>query len=282
MCIRMFEIAPAVWTQFAWGEPLQPGEKLSENTTFVMFAKRFVGMLDMAIGMLGPDLEAVEGQLQHLGVRHINYGVMPKHYPLMGKALLNTIEHLLGDSFTEKLHDSWNSIYTFMSVTMMQGAFQDLDRIRNETIELKDAEARRQEKRADIKKNRGSSGRSRGSTRTRSPSTRARRTEEDPKGPRGPAQGSQLRDMATPIKLHKDSECTISTVGMSQDDSSSSSISDELLAFHNATSNKGPQKVNLVSSVSTRSRNNGILASSADMMKRRFSRGIKVSKQSTS
>lgn len=51
---------------------------------------------------------------------------MPKHYPLMGRALLNTMEHLLGDFFTAEQHESWNAIYTFMSVTMMQGAFQEL------------------------------------------------------------------------------------------------------------------------------------------------------------
>ena len=85
-----------------------------------------MSMLDLAIDMLGPDLDFVEGQLQELGSRHVAYGVMPKHYPLMGRALLDTIEHFLGSTFDEKQHKSWDAIYTFMSVSMMQGAFQDL------------------------------------------------------------------------------------------------------------------------------------------------------------
>lgn len=129
---RMIEIAPDAWSVFPWSKGIGRGVNLAENKRFVIFAKRFVSMLDMAIDMLGPDLEMVEGQLQQLGIRHISYGVMPKHYPLMGKALLNTLEHLLGDKFDDKRHDSWNAIYTFMSVTMMQGAFQELVRVYEE------------------------------------------------------------------------------------------------------------------------------------------------------
>lgn len=133
----MFAIAPTVWSQFQFGKEMKQGEDLALNKNFVLFAKQFVGMLDMAIDMLGPDLEMVESQLQLLGIRHINYGVLPKHYPLMGKALLQTIECKLGDQFTERQHNSWNAIYTFMSVSMMQGAFQQLLNDRNDYYLLK-------------------------------------------------------------------------------------------------------------------------------------------------
>lgn len=71
--------------------------------------EKFVGMLDLAIDLLGPDMDLVEEQLQHLGVAHIGYGVMPKHYPLMGKALADTIETKLGDKFTEQGKQSVSS-----------------------------------------------------------------------------------------------------------------------------------------------------------------------------
>ena len=134
----MLKIAPTAWSVFPWSQGLDEGVDLAENKRFVSFAKKFVSMLDLAIDMLGPDLEMVEGQLQQLGIRHIRYGVMPKHYPLMGKALLNTLEHLLGNKFDEKRHDSWNAIYTFMSVSMMQGAFQELVRVYEEKMNESD------------------------------------------------------------------------------------------------------------------------------------------------
>lgn len=97
-----------------------------KNKKFVIFASRFVAMLDMAIDMLGPDMDMVEEQLQRLGVAHIGYGVMPKHYPLMGQAFTDTLKARLGKGFTQKQKDSWNTVYTFMSVSMMQGAFQNM------------------------------------------------------------------------------------------------------------------------------------------------------------
>jgi len=71
-------------------------------------------------------MDLVEEQLQHLGVSHIGYGVMPKHYPLMEKALFDTLQDTLEDRLTPKVKESWNTVYTFMSVTMMQGAFASL------------------------------------------------------------------------------------------------------------------------------------------------------------
>lgn len=123
---RMFEFAPAVWKAFPWGHGFKAGDDLTTNPDFVVFARNFVGMLDLAIDMLGPDMDLVEEQLQHLGVSHIDYGVMPKHYPLMGRALMDTMAAKLGDRFTTRHKESWNTVYTFMSVSMMQGAFQHL------------------------------------------------------------------------------------------------------------------------------------------------------------
>ncbi len=126
----MFQIAPDAWAVFPWGRDIRIGEDLSENKQFVSFASSFVSMLDMAIDMLGPDLEEVEEQLGSLGTRHVAYGVMPSHYPVMGKALIETLEKLLGpDIFNEKVHESWNGIFSFMSMTMMQGAFTELIKI---------------------------------------------------------------------------------------------------------------------------------------------------------
>lgn len=129
---RMFKIAPDVWDHFPFGKAMIAGEDLSENAEVVAHARHFLSMLDMAIDMLGPDLDLVEEQLQSLGVRHIGYGVMPKHYPLMGRALVLAIKSLLGDSFSGRHEESWNTIYTFLSVSMMQGGFQQLLVIRKD------------------------------------------------------------------------------------------------------------------------------------------------------
>ena len=84
-------------------------------------------MLDMAIDMLGPDMEMVEMELTEIGIMHIGVGVTPRHYPLMGAALIDTLADELGNEvFTQKHKDAWNATFTFMSTTMMEGAFNHL------------------------------------------------------------------------------------------------------------------------------------------------------------
>jgi hemoglobin-like flavoprotein len=116
---RMYEIAPDAWGLFPWTAE----EMAKKDEKFVTFAKKFVRMLDMAVDMLGPDLEVVEEQLYDLGKSHTKYGVSPKHFELMGKALVVTLQKVLGRrSFTEQTAKAWKEIYEFMSMTMIQGA----------------------------------------------------------------------------------------------------------------------------------------------------------------
>eukprot|EP00934_Nitzschia_sp_Nitz4_P001535 Nitzschia sp. Nitz4//scaffold1_size375055//211036//211796//NITZ4_000284-RA/size375055-augustus-gene-0.718-mRNA-1//-1//CDS//3329541069//1535//frame0 len=133
---RMFEISHDVWRHFPFGKSVRPGSELADNEEFVAHATNFMAMLDMAIDMLGPDLDLAEEQLQSLGVRHIGYGVMPKHYPLMGRALIGSVKKYYGE-MTPRQEESWNAIYTFMSVSMMQGAFQELLVIRKDYRKVK-------------------------------------------------------------------------------------------------------------------------------------------------
>lgn len=44
--------------------------------------------------------EVLENALKGLGTRHVKYGVLPQHYPMVGGALLKTFEALLGSDWT--------------------------------------------------------------------------------------------------------------------------------------------------------------------------------------
>lgn len=87
------------------------------------FIKKFVKMLDMAIDMLGPDMEIVEDQLYELGTSHKRYGVTPKHFEVMGDSLRHALKQILGDkTYNAETDKAWMDIYSFMSMTMIQGA----------------------------------------------------------------------------------------------------------------------------------------------------------------
>jgi hypothetical protein len=93
-------------------------------------------MLDAAVDMFGPDMEPVTKSLTDLGARHVEYGVLPAHYGIVGEALLFTLETALGDSWTPKIKQGWTDIYGFISTAMMAGADRQLRR------KLKRSEAR--------------------------------------------------------------------------------------------------------------------------------------------
>ena len=59
--------------------------------------------------------------VEQLGVRHARYGVQAAHYPLVGGALLWTLEQALGPAFTPAVRQAWTSVYQLLATTM-QGA----------------------------------------------------------------------------------------------------------------------------------------------------------------
>jgi hypothetical protein len=70
----------------------------------------------------GPDLEPALITLGKLGARHVEYGVLPAHYGIVGQALLHTLETALGDKWTPKVKGGWTTIYGMVSSAMMTGA----------------------------------------------------------------------------------------------------------------------------------------------------------------
>lgn len=130
----IFKIAPQAKALFEFGKNENTNddhdgddddddEAMYQHPDFILHAKRVVKMLDVAVGMLGPDLEPVTDALLELGRRHKRYGVVVEHYPIVGQALLQTLQMALGDdSWTPTVREGWTAIYAFVSATMIRGA----------------------------------------------------------------------------------------------------------------------------------------------------------------
>ena len=56
-----------------------------------------------------------------LGARHKNYGVQAEHYPLVGEALIWTLEQGLGDVFTHDVRTAWTEAYGLLADVMQAG-----------------------------------------------------------------------------------------------------------------------------------------------------------------
>lgn len=56
-----------------------------------------------------------------LGQRHVNYGVEPENYPMVGAALLDTFARFFGDQWTPELNTAWADAYQAVA-SLMQPA----------------------------------------------------------------------------------------------------------------------------------------------------------------
>lgn len=60
--------------------------------------------------------------LKQLGERHVRYGAMREHYPLVGAALLKTFESYLGTDWTPEVKQAWTDAYGVIVTLMLEGA----------------------------------------------------------------------------------------------------------------------------------------------------------------
>ncbi len=101
---RLFATAPAV-------RPLFHGDMAEQR-------RKLVATLVTVVGGLG-NIEAVLPAAGALAKRHVGYGAKPEHYDYVGAALLWTLEHGLGDSWTGELAVAWSAAYGTLSQYMI-------------------------------------------------------------------------------------------------------------------------------------------------------------------
>ncbi len=71
---------------------------------------------------LKPVFRVLTSALKGLGQRHVNYGVRPEHYPIVGAVLLETFADVLGERWTPAYHDAWAQAYETVCAIMLEGA----------------------------------------------------------------------------------------------------------------------------------------------------------------
>ena len=96
-------------------------KELFESKKFKKHATGVISTVNVAVGMLAPDLDPLVGVLQGLGKKHKAYGVLPAHFDVVGQALLETLGDALGDKFTSDVKTAWTELWTVISTTMISG-----------------------------------------------------------------------------------------------------------------------------------------------------------------
>jgi hemoglobin-like flavoprotein len=105
---RLFEIAPQVRAMF-------PADLTEQR-------KKLMATLAIVVNGL-VDLPAILPAASALAKRHVGYGAEPAHYPIVGEALLWTLEKGLGDAWTPAVAAAWTQAYTTLSSFMISEAY---------------------------------------------------------------------------------------------------------------------------------------------------------------
>jgi nitric oxide dioxygenase len=105
---RLFEVAPSVRAMF-------PDDMTEQR-------KKLMGTLAVVVNGLS-NLEAVLPAASALAKRHVNYGAKPEHYPVVGGALLWTLEQGLGAAWTPDVAAAWTAAYGTLSGYMISEAY---------------------------------------------------------------------------------------------------------------------------------------------------------------
>ncbi|MGD1941288.1 MAG: globin family protein [Leptolyngbyaceae cyanobacterium] len=105
---NLFTDYPAAKPLFAHANMKEQGNKLLKSLVFVVENLRNPG--------------ALTGALEGLGARHVKYGALPEHYPLVGNSLLKTFGQYLGDDWTPDTQAAWVEAYGLITEVMLKGA----------------------------------------------------------------------------------------------------------------------------------------------------------------
>jgi hemoglobin-like flavoprotein len=105
---RLFEVAPKVRSMFP--------------TDLTEQRRKLMATLAVVVGGLG-NLESVLPATSALAKRHVSYGAKAEHYPVVGAALLWTLEKGLGEGWTADVADAWTAAYGTLSGFMISEAY---------------------------------------------------------------------------------------------------------------------------------------------------------------
>lgn len=78
---------------------------------------KLIDMLSSIISRL-EDLESYQKEIEGLARRHVGYGVQPKHYAIVGEALLWTLEKGLGNDWDQETAEAWGMCYQIVADQM--------------------------------------------------------------------------------------------------------------------------------------------------------------------
>ena len=87
--------------------------------------QKLMAMISTIIGRLDK-LNELNDEITSMAQRHVQYGVRPGHYKLVGNALLWTLKQGLGNEWTPEIEKAWTQCYSLISGVMIKAADRNI------------------------------------------------------------------------------------------------------------------------------------------------------------
>jgi hemoglobin-like flavoprotein len=106
---KLFELEPSVRPMFVNSDMDAQRDKLMVSLRAV------INHLDYP--------ETIIPDLRQMAKRHVEYGVRPEHYKLVGDAMIYALQQGLGSHFTPGMQQAWMVAYEYMADNMIESAY---------------------------------------------------------------------------------------------------------------------------------------------------------------
>lgn len=107
---KFFAVAPAV-------RPMFPADMTVQKRMLLALLALVVKNADQ--------LDAIRRPIELLGARHIGYGTLPEHYPIVRDVLVAALAEIAGDLWTDQLNDDWTETVNTIAGMMLDGAARE-------------------------------------------------------------------------------------------------------------------------------------------------------------
>jgi hemoglobin-like flavoprotein len=110
---NLFEAAPAVQPLFAHVD--MEGQRQALLNMLIVLRESL------------RDLDDIVPDLEDLGARHVQYGAMAEHYPVVGEVLIGTMSEVAGDAWKPEYTSAWQEAYGVVQSVMLAGAAERVE-----------------------------------------------------------------------------------------------------------------------------------------------------------
>jgi len=89
------------------------------HSEFISFSFKFIGLVGMAVNMLGPDMEPFNEYISEIGFICVALGIEPKCFVVIGQKFIEALESVLGKNrFSHRTKEAWKVVHQYASHLM--------------------------------------------------------------------------------------------------------------------------------------------------------------------